>query len=93
MRGLNDESKQVDLARDINNYGIDIASMLLLQETKIKKGCNETVEKCLLECLPTKEKAYGLGFIVNNDWKQHIHKQWKVSDRIAVLQLTNQHQK
>ena len=37
--------------------------------------------------LPTKEGAYGLGFLVNEKWKNNIHKQWKENDRIAILQL------
>ena len=36
---------------------------------------------------PTKEGAYGLGFLVNEKWKNNIHKQWKENDRIAILQL------
>lgn len=55
----------------------------VFQETKIKNGVNS--EKVI--CFPTKEDAYGLGFIVNEKWKNNIHKQWKEDDRIAILQL------
>ena len=40
-----------------------------------------------ITCSPTKEDAYGLGFMVNGKWKNNIHKQWKVNDRIGILQL------
>ena len=36
---------------------------------------------------PTKEDAYGLGFLRNEKWKNNIHKQWKENDRITILQL------
>ena len=40
-----------------------------------------------ITCSPTKEDAYGLGFMVNGKWKNNIHKQWKENDRIGILQL------
>ena len=55
----------------------------VFQETKIKNGVNS--EKAT--CFPIKEDAYGLGFIVNEKWKNNIHKQWKEDDKIAILQL------
>ena len=86
VRGIADENNREDLALDINRYGVDVSC---LQETKVKKGCSEKINNCSLECYPTTEDAYGLGFIVNEKWTSNIHKHWKVSDRIAVLQLKN----
>ena len=52
----------------MKRYFIDIAC---LQETKIKNGLNSEN----ITCFPTKEDAYGLGLIVNQKWKNNIHKQ------------------
>ena len=40
-----------------------------------------------LICIPTDCRHYGNGFIVSRKRKYNIHKYWKVSDRLAVIQL------
>ena len=40
-----------------------------------------------LICLPSDSVHYGNGFFVSLKLVNHIHKYWKVSDRISVLQL------
>ena len=45
------------------------------------------VNNCRLICLPTENKHYGNGFIVSNEWSERIHRYWKISDRISVIQL------
>ena len=84
VRGIANENSRADLASDINRYGVDVCC---LQETKVKKGCSEEYHNCKVECYKTTEDAYRLGFVINNKWSSNIHKHWKVSDRIAVLQL------
>ena len=65
---------------DMKRYFVDIAC---LQKTKIKNGLNS--EK--ITCFPTKEDRYGFRSIVNEKWKNNIHKQWKENVRICILQL------
>ena len=36
---------------------------------------------------PTKEDANGLGFTVNEKWKNNKHKQWKENNNTAILHL------
>ena len=42
-------------------------------------------------CFPT-EKSHGNGFLIKSIWKENIHKFWRVSERICVLQLRIKHQ-
>ena len=35
---------------------------------------------------------YGNGFLIKSIWKENIHKFWRVSERICVLQLKMKHQ-
>jgi exonuclease III len=83
VRGLCDNSKRDNLGVDMIRYGVDVAC---LQETKMKKGCSETINGCNLTSFPTTQDAYGLEFMVSEKWSDKIHKQWKVSDRIADTQ-------
>ena len=80
VRGLRDNVKKENLVTDMKRYFVDIAC---LQETKIKNGLNSEN----ITCSPTKEDAYGLGFIVNEKWKNNTHKQWKENDTIVILEL------
>ena len=82
VRGLNDEQKQIQLAQDIETYKVDI---LCLQETKIQKCIS--IRNHRLISLETLNVHYGNGFLVSSRWKTNIYKLWKVSHRIAVLQL------
>ena len=54
----------------MKRYFVDTACQ---QETNIKKGLNSEI----ITCFPTNKDAYGLGFTVNEKWKNYIHKQWK----------------
>jgi len=73
-----------NLATNFTRYGIDVCC---IQETKIFLGCDEEINNHGLICLPTNNKASGLGFIVNEKWKPKIDEVWKVSERISVLQF------
>ena len=37
-------------------------------------------------CLKTDSRHYGNRFFISSKWRNNIHRCWKVSDRIAVLQ-------
>ena len=65
-------------------YKLDICC---LQETKITNGVDTNINDHRLICIPTDCKHYGNGFIVSPKWKHNIHKYWKVSDRISVIQI------
>ena len=84
VRGLNDENKRNSLRKDIDRYGVDVCC---LQETKLKAGIEESIDGVELCSFPTTQEAYGLGFIVSKKWSSRIYKKWKISDRIAVIQL------
>ena len=60
--------------------------MLCIQETKCEEiDCN--IGKNRLIIFKSVSQHYGNGFVVNKKWSENIHKTWRVSDRIAVLQL------
>ena len=65
-----------------NRYEMYFVDIACLQETKITNGLNSKN----ITCFPTKD-AYGLGFIVNEKWKNNIHKQWGKNDGIAIIQF------
>jgi len=85
VRGLSKEEKQAELAHDLEKYKLDVCSV---QETKIPEGLDINVGSHRLICIEAKNKHHGNGFLVANKWKNSIHRYWKVSDRIAVLQLS-----
>ena len=88
VRGLTKDVKQKQLSTDMTKYGIDIAC---IQETKITLLINKDVNGNRLLCTESLSAHYGLGFMVAPRWKDHIHRFWRVNDRISVLQLqTNQ---
>ena len=81
--GLVQESKQEQLAVAAKRYGVDI---ICLQETKIKDGIDRNVDQNYrLISLPTDQRAYGNGFLVSSRIK--IHRYWRISDRISILQV------
>ena len=84
VRGLTKQYKQEQLAHDMINYKLDICC---LQETKITNGMDININDHRLICIPTDCRHYGNGFIVSPKWKHNIHKYWKVSDRLSVIQL------
>ena len=85
VRGLNDYYKQIELVRDMESYKIDVCT---LQETKVKDGFDKNIQQHRLISLKSESKYYGNGFFISKEWRNNIHRCWKVSDRIAVLQLT-----
>ena len=86
VRALVKEEKQELSAQDVGNYKIDVCC---LQETKIKDDRDITigVKQHKLIALPSDNRHYGNGFAISNNWKNNIHRHWKVSDRISVLVL------
>ena len=88
VRGLTKDVKQKQLSTDMTKYGLDVAC---IQETKITLLINKDVNGNRLLCTESLSAHYGLGFMVAPRWKDHIHRFWRVNDRISVLQLqTNQ---
>ena len=72
--------------QSVDSYKVDV---LCIQETKLRDGIDCNIGKSnRLKALSTDNVHHGVGFIVSSKWKENIHRYWKVSDRIAVLQLT-----
>ena len=90
VRGLTQQVKQEQLSRDMKKYGIDIAC---IQETKIKETMDKDINGYRLMCTETNTRHYGNGFIVSPKWKHHIHRYWRVSDRVSVLQMKTEQSK
>ena len=86
VRGLNDEEKQDCFARDMDTYQLDVCCF---QEHKIAEGtdCEIGERKHRLIAYKTDSIWYGNGFVISAKWKENIHRNWRVSDRVCVLQL------
>ena len=84
VRGLTKDVKQNQLSKDMTRYGLDVAC---IQETKVTLLVNKEVGENRLICNESVSGHYGLGFMVAPRWKDHIHRFWRVNDRISVLQL------
>ena len=84
VRGLTQQVKMEQLSRDLIKYGVDICA---LQETKIIKGIDTNINRHRLISLQTDQRAYGNGFMIAPRIVDHIHRYWKVSDRISILQI------
>ena len=85
ISGLRQEFKRENLADDLKKYKVDACC---LQETKLHEGLDTNVKNNRLLCLPSESVHYGInGFFVSSKFVNHIHKYWKVSDRISVLQI------
>ena len=85
VRGLTEDTKEEQLVRDVNQYGIDVCA---LQETKIENAGVHRVNGRMIITFDSKNKHYGNGFVVPRQWQESIHKYWRESDRILVLQLS-----
>ena len=83
MRGLTEDTKKEQLVRDVNQYGIYVCA---LQETKIENAGVHRVNGSMIITFDSKSKHYG--FVVPKKWQESIHKYWRESDRICVLQLS-----
>ena len=84
VRGLTEDAKKEKLVTDVNQYGIDVCA---LQEIKIKNAGVRRVSGSMIITFDAKNKHYGNGFVVPKKWQESIHKYWRESDRICVLQL------
>ena len=84
-RGLTEDTKKEQLVRDVNQHGIDVCA---LQETKIENAGVYRVIGNMIITFDSKNKHYGNGFVVPKKWQEPIHKYWRESDRICVLQLS-----
>ena len=51
------------------------------------KGIDINIKNNRLICFPSEKSHYGNGFLIKSIWKENIHKFWKISERICVLQL------
>ena len=89
VRGLTSNIKKELLNKDIEKLCVDVCC---LQETKIKKGFDINISNNRLICFPTEKSHYDNGFLIKSIWKENIHKFWRVSERICVLQLKMKHQ-
>ena len=90
VRGLTKRVKQEQLSRDMKKYGVDV---VCLEETKFTDSTNKNINEYRLICTETKTKHYGNGYMVSPKWKHSIHKFWRVSDRVSVLQLQTEQSK
>ena len=84
VRGLSEDTKQQSLVSDVIKYNVDVCC---LQETKIKDSKDVNLRKHRFISLQSDSEHYGNGFLVAPKWADSVYKHWKVSDRIAVLQL------
>ena len=78
------EIRRDQLVRDLESYSCDI---LCIQETKIQNGADLTIHGNRLICFPSDSRYYGCGFLIKQMWVGNIHRTWKISDRICVIQL------
>ena len=85
VRGLTEDTKKEQLMRDVNQYGIDVCA---LQETKIENAGVHRVNGSMITPFDSKNKHYGYGIVVPKKWQESIHKYWRESNRICVLQLS-----
>ena len=84
IRGLNSEIRKEQLIHDLESYNLDV---LCIQETKIKDGDSRVIRGNQLLCFESNSKHYGCGFVINKRFSNSIHRFWKVSDRVCVLQI------
>ena len=87
-RGLKEEFKKNCLTEDVDSYKIDV---LCIQESKCDKtDCNIGRNRLIL--FKSVSHHYGNGFVISKKWSENIHRTWRVTDRIAVLQLKTRDQ-
>ena len=90
VRGLTAELKKKLLAEDLQRYNVDA---MCIQETKIREDTDIEVDKSRLICFKADCRHYGNGFLINSKWKGNIHRVWKETDRIAVIQFKTENGK
>ena len=85
VRGLTEDMKKKQLVRDVNQYGVDVC---VLQESKIENAGVHRVNGSIIITFDSRNKHSGNGFVVTKKWQKLIHKYWRESSRICVLQLS-----
>ena len=85
VRGLTVDTKKKQLVRDVNQYGVDVC---VLQESKIENAGVHRVNGSIIITFDSRNKHSGNGFVVTKKWQKLIHKYWRESSRICVLQLS-----
>ena len=84
VRGINSDIEKDNLVIDLIKYKADV---ICLQETKLANGVDVNIRGQRLLCLKSDSRHYGSGFLLSKLWSDKIHRTWKVTDRICVLQL------
>ena len=85
VRRLIEHHSKRELARDTNRCNVNVCC---LQESNIKDASSYGINGSIIITFHSDNKHYGNGFVMAKKWKDLIYyKQWKVSDRICVLQL------
>ena len=74
--------------RDVHQYDVNVCA---LQEAKIENAGVRRVSGSMIITFDSKNKHYGKSFVVPKKWEELIHKYWRESDRICVLQLSENH--
>ena len=62
VRGLTEDTKEEQLVRDVNQYGIDVSA---LQEIKIENAGVHRANGRMIITFDSKNKHYGIGFVVH----------------------------
>ena len=82
--GLTYKLKKVQLSKDLKTYNFDVCCV---QETKITENIHTNIRYYRIICQKTNQKDYGNGFLIHKRLEQHIHKVWKLNDRIPILEI------
>lgn len=85
VRGLAEQTKKENLVEDLKKYDVKVCS---IQETKIAEELDYEVAGYRFLNFKSEQRMYGNGFVISPAWKRNVYKYWRVSDRIAVLQLS-----
>ena len=83
LQGCSLKLRRWQLASDIGKYKI---SVCCLQETK-SNYMEETINGINLKFLNPQNKHHGMGFSIKKELEPLLHRIWKVSEGICVLQL------
>ena len=87
------KTKKFSQAEIQNKRGHEIAlkpvrqTLVWCRRREVLKERYVLINNHRLICLSTDNKAYGLGFMVHDRWKNNIAKVWKVNERISVIQF------
>ena len=84
VRGINSDIEKDNLVSDLIKYKADV---ICLQETKLANGVDVNIRGQRLLCFKSDSRHYGSGFLLSKLWSDKIHRTWKVTDKICVLQL------